>query len=300
MLDDSLKTKLRDPAYLDGHLAAVRSTHAVGRAEWYDSKFLRRFEVARRFLTEVNPAALDVFTRAFDQLKPPPGFKVAVLDNLFDGATRQRILEISRSIRFEKPEADRQTEWEARNFGRRVIWDHPYFLELQRDLLPRVSGLAGCDLRAGYNFLSLYGGAGLCTPHMDEPISMYTLDYCIEQSGEWPIHFSRVVDWPTVETFRSFDAEAMKRDPALAFEPHVLQPNQALLFNGSSQWHYRDSIAPGGFCDLLFFHYYPAGCEKLVLPRLWHEHFDIPELRALCDLFEDEDRREPEDSGAGG
>jgi hypothetical protein len=117
---------------------------------------------------------------------------------------------------------------------------------------------------------------------------MYTLDYCIAQSHEWPIHFSRVVDWPTIETFRSFDPEALRYDPALEFTPYVMQPDQAILFNGSSQWHYRDDIPAGGFCDLLFFHYYPEGCEDLVEPQRWAAHFDIPELAALCDLFERE------------
>lgn len=300
MLDDGLKAKLRDPAYLDWHLAAVRSTHVIGRAEWYDSIFLRRFEVARHFLGAVNPAGLATFTRAFHQLKPPAGFKVTVLDNLFNDATRARILDIARDIRGDSRHRGPKGDWEAQVFGRRVIWDHPYFLELQRDLLPMASELAGCELRTGYNFLSLYGGDGRCAPHMDEPYSMYTLDYCIEQSDEWPILFSKTVEWPTVETFRSFDAEAIKQDPDLAFTPYVLQPNQALLFNGSSQWHYRENIAPGGFCDLLFFHFYPAGCEALVEPKLWRNHFDIPELAALCDMFEAEDAREHEALGVAG
>ncbi|MBU7580942.1 MAG: hypothetical protein KAF27_10810 [Porphyrobacter sp.] len=292
MLDDALKTKLRDPAYLDWHLAAVRSTHVIGRADWYDSVFLRRFEVARHFLGAVNPDALGAFVAAFDQLKPPPGFKVAVLDNLFDDAVRARIVEIAREIRADNLKAGPKGEWEAKAFGRRVIWDHPFFLELQQGLVPQASELAGCELRTGYNFLSLYSGDGRCAPHMDQPYSMYTLDYCIEQSDEWPIHFSRTVEWPTVDTFRRFDADTIKQDADLAFEPYVLHPNQALFFNGSSQWHYRDSITPGGFCDLLFFHYSPAGCEKLVEPVLWRDHFDIPELGALCDLFAQEDARE--------
>lgn len=55
-----------------------------------------------------------------------------------------------------------------------------------------------------------------------------------------------------------------------------------------SQWHCRDPITPGGFCNLLFFHYLPAGCEGLVDPLRWADEFAIPELAPLVDLFERE------------
>lgn len=291
MLDDAIKTKLRDPTYLDLHLAAVRSLNRVGPTSWYDAHFLRRYEVARDYLAVVNPGALATFERGFDPLKPPPGFDVSVLQNLFDDDTCAQIKAISRSIKAGHQDLSLKSQWEREYFGRQVVWDHPYFLELQRDLLGAASEAAGCTLRTGYNFLSLYGSGGLCDPHMDEPMSMFTLDYCIEQSDEWPIHFSQVVDWPTVETFRQFDPVAVKDDPGLDFRAFILQPNQALLFNGSSQWHYRNNIPTGGFCDLLFFHYYPAGCDDLVEPKRWASHFtSIPELGALCDLFERERR----------
>lgn len=288
MLDEAIKTKLRDSAYLDWHLAAVHALKAVGSVPWYDSHFLRRLEVAKQFLDMVNPAALDQFVSGFEPLKPRPDFTATLVEDLFDAETRERIVAITGGVKADAGDPSRQGQWERENFGRRVVWDHPYFLELQQRVLPLVSEVAGCRLRTGYNFLSLYGAAGRCQPHMDEPYSMYTLDYCIAQNHEWPIHFSRVVEWPTIETFRSFDAEALKHDPALGFAPQVMQPGQAIVFNGSSQWHYRDDIPAGGFCDLLFFHYYPEGCEDLVEPRRWAAYFDIPELVALCDLFERE------------
>lgn len=295
MLDEAIRTKLRDPAYLDWHLAAVRATKNVGPMRWYDANFLRRFEVARAFLAIVNPGALEAFVRGFDRLKAPAGFEVGVFDDLFDAQTRDEIAAISRTIKAGHRDSSFQGEWELENFGRQVIWDHPYLIDLQGRLLDVVSKAAGCQLVTGYNFLSLYGSGGLCRPHMDEPISMFTLDYCIEQSDEWPIFFSQPVDWPTVETVRDFDPEALKADPALDFRPYVLKPNMALLFNGSSQWHYRDNIPAGGFCDLLFFHYYPAGCDDLVDPKGWARHFPgIPELAALCDLFEREKAPGPE------
>lgn len=286
-LDQTARTKLRDPAYFALHLHAARALREVGQFAWYDSNFLRRFEAAKLYLASVRPDALAGFTEGFEPVRPPRDFAVQRLDDLFNAETRQRILEISRLAEAGDTGADR---FERSTFDRAVVWDHPFFLELQRDLLERVSDCAGRRLEPGYNFLSLYGGAGKCDPHLDEPYSMYTLDYCIEQSGEWPIHFSRIVDWPTRETVGGFDAAALKSEGDLAFEPYILKPNEALFFSGSSQWHYRDAIAPGGFCSLLFFHYFPAGCKNLVSPRNWAEHFAIPELAPLCDLFSEAGR----------
>ena len=284
MLDEATKAKLRDPAYFALHVQAAAALRAAGQFSWYDSNFLRRFEAAKLYLAQVRPDALSDFVEGFDPIRPPKDFAVIELDDLFDPDTRARILEISRSA---QPGDTRQDEFERANFGRVVIWDEPYFLDLQRDLLDRVSDLTGRPLEPGYNFLSLYGGEGTCDPHMDEPYSMYTLDYCIEQSDDWPIYFSRIVDWPTFDEARNWDAEVLKSDASLQFSPKVLQPGQAVLFNGSSQWHYRNPITPGGYCSLLFFHYYPAGCEALVTPARWAEHFDIAELAPLCDLFGD-------------
>jgi len=283
MFDDAITHKLRDPAYLDLHFMAVASIRKVGALRWYDSNFLRRFEVAKHYLALVAPGSLDAFVGGFAPLLPRPDFAVTLLSDLFDAQTHAKIVEISRSV---PREADhKQQRNELDQFGRHVIWDHPFFLELQSDLVPRVSAIAGCELVPKYNFLSLYGGAGKCDPHMDEPMSMFTLDYCIEQSEEWPIFFSRVVEWPSIDESRDIDLEALKADPHLSFEPYCLKPNEALVFNGSSQWHYRNAIAPGGYCSLLFFHYFPKGCENLVEPPQWSAHFDIPELGPLCDIF---------------
>ena len=280
MLDEAIKAKLRDPAYLDLHLVAVASIRKVGAHRWYDAHFHRRFEVAKRYLAQVRPDLVDSFVAGFDVLLPPAGFELTVIGDLFDKATQQEIREAAREI-----PAEMLKLYEMRDFGRHIVHDYTRFVELQAQLLPRISAHIGIALEAGYNFLSLYGGAGKCDPHMDEPKSMFTIDYCIEQSDEWPIWFSKVTDWPTTETMHNWDAQAIKADRSLEFRPHVLRPGEALLFNGSSQWHYRDSINPGGFCSLLFFHYFPKGCDDLVAPQGWAKHFAIPELEPLCDLF---------------
>ena len=75
--------------------------------------------------------------------------------------------------------------------------------------------------------------------------------------------------------------QRVKSDPQLRFSSYALQPGQALVFSGSSQWHYREPIdgaAHQAFCDLLFFHFVPRGTAELVRPENWAGLFDIPEL----------------------
>jgi len=280
MLSDQLRERLREPAYLDLHLAAVAAVGTLGPVPWYDAHFLRCFEAAKIYLGHVRPDALARFVDGFAPLRPPPGAGLRKAAGFFSDEIHQRIRDVAANIPQRRLELH-----ELEGFGRHVVHDHEWFSALQREVMPKVEELAGCALEPGYNFLSLYGGAGRCDPHMDEPISMYTLDYCIDQSEGWPIHFSQIVDWPTRELMHEFDPADVLGNPAIRFAPQVLEPNEALLFIGSSQWHYREAIKPGGFCNLLFFHYYPAGCDDLVRPRRWQQHFGLPELGPLVDLF---------------
>lgn len=280
MLSATIKERLREPAYLDLHLAAVAAVGTLGPLPWYDAHFLRCFEAAKVFLGHVRPEALAGFIGGFAALKPPPGTQIRTAADFFTPDVHNRIRDIARSIPTDTLELH-----EIEGFGRHVVHDHAWFTQLQAEILPRVEEMAGRKLVPGYNFLSLYGGKGVCDLHMDEPMSMYTFDYCIEQSGPWPILFSNLVGWPERELMKSWNPADVLHDPAISFTSHTLQPNQALLFVGSSQWHYRAPIEPGGFCNLLFFHYYPQGCDDLVRPRRWPAHFGLPELEPLIDLF---------------
>lgn len=282
MIDPGFTAKLRDPAYFSLHLQAARSIRHVGQLEWYDSDFLRRFEVARHYLGIVCPDSLETFLGGFAPIKPKDDFSPIKIDDVFDDATRKEIIRVAREV---QPEDDKYQDYENSEFGRHVIWDNDFFRELQEQVRPLLSEVLGRPLQSTYNFLSIYGGSGKCDPHIDHPHSMFTFDYCIEQSEEWPIYFSKVVDWSSAGSERRFDAARIKHDPSLQFVAHRLRPNQALLFCGSSQWHYRDPITSGGFCKLLFFHYIPSGYGDLVTPARWASHFRIPELEPLCDLF---------------
>jgi len=281
---DNPRERLRDPAYFALHLQAAAAIREVGQLGWYDSQFLRRVEVARRYLAKVRPDALADFLDALAILTPIGGRREVLVEDIFDATTREEIVAIARAA---EPERNERQAGENAAFGRDVIWNVPAFLSLQERVRPLVEELTGRPLVSSYNFLSRYGANGRCDLHMDAPEAMYTFDYCIEQDAVWPIYVSRVLDWIGGEAQVPYEPQRIIEDAGLEFREHRLRPNQALLFNGSSQWHHRYPKVAGGFCTLLFFHYYPEGCQNLVTPHRWAAFFGIPELAPLCDLFGD-------------
>jgi hypothetical protein len=170
---------------------------------------------------------------------------------------------------------------EVHRFGRFIVHDHPLITELQQSIIGLVSEAAGEQVEPGYNFLSLYTKSGVCPVHMDSPEAKWTLDLCVRQDAPWPIHLSQVVDWPEPSQYSGDDWETLiKHSPGHRFSSYSLEPGNAILFSGSSQWHYRDPH-PGGedqSCDLVFFHFVPEGMRSTIDPTNWPRLFGIPEL----------------------
>lgn len=246
----------------------------ITQYSWYDAWWLAAFAEARAVIAKTSPAVLDGFLAAVEPLRTSPDFEPVVVDDLLPAP---RLEEVKAQIRAPDLAAlDADGLAEARRFGRYITRNVPYFSALQRDLTPIVSRLAGEPVEPTYNFLSLYGAPGVCEPHIDAPCAKWTLDICLNQSGPWPIYFSEVVPWP--EGDRPPDLSG------LSFAPVVLEPGQAVLFSGSSQWHYREPMPGAGgvrFCDLLFLHYVPAGSREVSRPQNWARMFGVPELEGL-------------------
>lgn len=244
---------------------------------WYDSVWLRKYVAARELVERVRPARLPDFVRAFEPFRTRPDFAVRCVDRVFDDGIMARIRDLVRTLNIQRLEAH-----EARAMGRFIVHDEPYFTELQSTIAPLVGELVGEPVEPSYNFLSLYTKLGVCPVHLDAPQAKWTLDLCIEQSEPWPIHFSRVVPWPEEFPYEGEDwQEWIKRSPGLQFQSHALEPGQALIFSGSSQWHYREPLPRDDrkhFCTLLFLHYVPAGLGELSRPKNWPRLFDLPEL----------------------
>ena len=270
---------LKDKAAVRNYLAARLALDKARREHpWYDSVWLVRYLAAKSLIARLRPAILEDFVASFAALRTRKDFEVVDVAAALDDATLETV---RRTVPDLPADAIRTNETER--FGRMLARNQPLYTTLQKELEPLVSDLVGEPVEASYNFLSLYSEFGVCEPHMDAPNAKWTLDICLAQSKEWPIYFSQVVDWPEASpTVGHEDWQAVIRsDASLRFEPKVMTPGRAVIFSGSSQWHYRDALPdaqPGDFCNLLFFHFLPAGMREICRPSAWAGHFGVPEL----------------------
>jgi hypothetical protein len=247
---------------------------------WYDSFWLTKYQGAKDVIQRVRPEKLPAFVAALSGLRTRPGFRTTTIPGLFDDATLATIKQTINTFQLTNLELH-----ELKKFGRFVVHDHPVITELQKKTIHLVSEAVGEPVEASYNFVSLYKKVGVCPIHMDAPQAKWTLDLCIEQSAPWPIHVSQVVPWPEGLTIKEDDWEgAIKESPDYEFTSYTLEPGDALIFSGSSQWHYRDPLQLDGkehFCSLVFFHFVPKGMLETVRPENWARIFGIPELADL-------------------
>lgn len=263
----------------------VTSVNSADRVEsqstWYDSNWLKSYFKARAILKRVSEVKLAEFEEAMDVFRTPSDFEVCCLRNFLSESTQkemQNIIEGLDNSLYEKHE--------LLQFGRLVVHDHPYFTRLQKKYTELVSELVGEKVEPCYNFLSIYNNLAVCEPHLDAPFAKWTLDICIEQSAEWPIHISQVVPWPEERAVLSSDWKLqVKNAPELKFTPYVMDECDAILFGGSSQWHYRERIPrlqPQNFCHLIFLHFIPEGTRYLLEPSNWAKIFDVELLSEIA------------------
>lgn len=243
---------------------------------WYDSPWLTKFVRTTHYIQRHYPEQYQSFLDAMEPLRTRPDFTIKEFENLLGEKTLQDARLLIKNLTSQEKE-----KHEVFSFGRQVIHNHPFFNELQDSLTTRVSDNAGEPVEPHYNFLSLYTNFGSCSVHMDAPEAKWTLDCCIEQSTPWPIHFSQVQPWPVSFGGGPDWQTQIRTDPNNHFSEYALREGDAILFSGSSQWHYRDLIphtAAKTFCHLVFFHYIPRGMKPLIDPRNWPDIFNIPEL----------------------
>lgn len=252
------------------------------RYPWYDCVWLTKYVRAKELVQRLRPSMLSEFVHAFAGLRTRPDFQVKQLSRVFDDEVLEKIKQTIRTLQLAQLEMH-----EIQNFGRFVVHDHPLFGALQQATIPLVSEAVGEAVEASYNFLSIYKKVGVCPVHMDSPEAKWTLDLCIDQSEPWPIHVSQVLPWP--EDFSCGEGDwqgAIKQAPGLQFTSYSLEPGKALVFSGSSQWHYRDPQPRVGkeyFCHLLFFHFIPKGMREMIQAKNWPRLFGMPELASVID-----------------
>ena len=252
---------------------------------WYDSEWLEKYTMAKAIISKFRPVVLPTFEAALSVFRTRPDFHVERLAPVFDD---DRLCNIRQFVSSLKP-TDFELQ-EVRQFRRFVVHDHPFIVGLQQQLVSLMSEVVGEPVEPNYNFLSLYSGQGVCPMHMDAPRAKWTLDLCLDQSGPWPIYISEVQPWPGIDVdapspiWASDDWQtAIKQSQALNFSSYTMSPGDAIVFSGSSQWHYRNAMrasSANAFCDLLFFHFIPRGTLALVQPKSWASMFEVPELDA--------------------
>lgn len=247
------------------------------RFPWYDAWWLTRYVRAKEYIAQQYPGRLDAFNEALIPLRTRADFQLQLPDRLF---TQAQIKTIQSALQAIKP--DQLEKHELIRHGRFVIHDHSMLLDLHAAVAPLVGEVVGEKVEPAYSFIALYNRNGKCPMHLDAPVSKWTLDFCIGQSETWPIAFSEVIPWP--EDFgRDHDQweERIKVASGHRFSSVSMEPGQAVIFSGSSQWHYRDPLAGSGarsHCDLLFMHFITAGMKEVSEWKNWEGIFSVPGL----------------------
>jgi len=242
---------------------------------WYDANWLLMYKRVEEFIRQNCPWRLDEFLQTFEVLKTRDDFVATKLVKpVFDATMLKKSRQLIRELTVEQHE-----KHEVSRMGRTIVHDHPYFNEIQRELVGLVSDAVGEPVEPCYNFLCMYSNLGVCDVHMDTPAAKWTLDVCIDQSAPWPIYFSEVRPWPELGQYAGNDwQEQIKKDPDNHFSSLTLFPGEGLIFAGSSQWHYREKIErsqENNYCHLIFFHYAPKGTGDLVDTTKWPDKFDF-------------------------
>lgn len=147
------------------------------------------------------------------------------------------------------------------SFSRSYAHNLKFLVETHRQLTDFACEVIGEKVKPSYAFLSIYNSKGKCPLHVDRPQCRWTIDYMIEQDVDepWPIWISE----PLTEHERrrdTYEIETEAQAEQVIATHHwasvTLEPNDAVIYSGTHQWHYRRPIS-GRSCSLAFFHFVP-------------------------------------------
>ena len=156
-----------------------------------------------------------------------------------------------------------------KDFVRRYAHNVPYFVNIHRQLTEFASEQFGEPLKPSYSFLSMYDDNGICPLHVDRPQCYRTIDYLIQQdqAEPWPIRIGEAMSDEQRQALDESGAghpqtedEIADRITAETWTDVLLESNDAVLYSGTHQWHYRPERLKGR-ADLVFFHFVKADFE---------------------------------------
>ena len=156
-------------------------------------------------------------------------------------------------------------EYEGEKFSRFMAQNVGIFQHIHNQLVDFVSEQFGEAVKPSYSFLSMYDDNGICPLHIDRDQCLYTIDYLIRQDDPepWPIYIGQPISdeerqdiCDTGSATPEDEHHIFRIKEGQTFTKVELQPNDAVLYSGTHQWHYRDRINFGQ-ADLAFFHFVP-------------------------------------------
>lgn len=115
-------------------------------------------------------------------------------------------------------------DWDE-NFKRYTGHNLSLFLSLLPEIQEKIKSISSVpSLKFSFCYYSFYSVDGVCPPHIDRKECAWTVNWCINQDFQWPI----IVE----------DQEF-----------HLL-PNEAIIYKGASQKHWRDKNPSNKSCDM--------------------------------------------------
>ena len=153
---------------------------------------------------------------------------------------------------------------DTEQFVRRYRHNDSFFVAIHQQLGEFASDLFGEKLKPSYVFLSMYENDGICPLHIDRPQCYRTIDYLIRQDDPdpWPIHIGGLhTDEEIAALYEAGEGHPEgsaidERIWAETWETALINPNDAVCYSGTHQWHYRSQRLKGR-ADLAFFHFVP-------------------------------------------
>lgn len=165
-------------------------------------------------------------------------------EKLISNILKDKFPEIKRHVSIIRSAMERTPLHDTTEFVRWQIHNEPFLKEIHHseELQELAASIFPEPVKPSYCFLSMYGDGGICPGHVDRPQCVYTIDLCVNQIKEWPIHIG-------------------KDENDKVGVAYIHKEGDAICYSGTGQWHYRHKIEDGNKVDMVFFHFVPLTFE---------------------------------------